>query len=170
MPKGVYTRRKRSLAERLSAKVDTNGPIPEHNPELGQCHVWLGALNSGGYGKIASGEPGKTIDVHRAAWELEHGPLPPGVWVLHRCDNPPCVRLSHLFTGDHGDNMTDMKFKGRGGSGRRNSQSKLTQADALAILRNPDGLSGAATALRFGVSRSVVCNIRKGKAWPHLLP
>lgn len=170
MPKGVYARRRRPLAARLFEKVDRNGPIPEHCPELGKCHVWTGAVNPGGYGKIASETRGKTVDVHRAAWTLEHGEIPEGMSVLHRCDNPPCVRGSHLFLGDHQANMDDQARKARQPSGARNGMAKLSEGDALLILQNPSEQTGVALARRFRVSPSIVCNIRKGKGWRHLLP
>lgn len=56
---------------------------------------------------------GKQTTAHRAAWIKAFGPLPTEVFVLHRCDNPVCINLDHLFLGDHADNMADKASKGR---------------------------------------------------------
>ena len=51
--------------------------------------------------------------MHRHAWEQAYGPIPEGMCVLHRCDNPPCYNAGHLFLGSKGDNLRDMCAKGR---------------------------------------------------------
>ena len=53
------------------------------------------------------------MGAHRWAWMLVHGSIPDGLHVLHRCDNPPCFRPSHLFLGTDADNARDMASKGR---------------------------------------------------------
>lgn len=57
----------------------------------------------------------RPIKAPRVRWELAHGPIPDGLWVLHTCDRPVCVRLEHLWLGTRSDNMRDMYAKGRGG-------------------------------------------------------
>lgn len=76
------------------------------------CWEWTGACVTKGYGHITSGR-GRQITVHRVAFELTNGPIPAGMFVLHRCDNPPCFNPEHLFLGTNLDNMRDAKSKGR---------------------------------------------------------
>lgn len=76
------------------------------------CWLWQGMTISGGYGRV--GWRGMKAVAHRVAWELTYGPIPEGLWVLHRCDNPPCCNPEHLFLGSRLDNIADMVAKGRG--------------------------------------------------------
>ena len=82
--------------------------IPE---PMSGCHLWIGCVNRYGYGKIRVN--GRQIAASRAAWIAAKGAIPPGLWVLHRCDNPPCVNPDHLFLGDRTANTRDMIAKGR---------------------------------------------------------
>lgn len=77
----------------------------------GECWVFLGALDEHGYGMIHRGEFNGRA--HRYVWLKLIGPTN-GLHVLHRCDNPRCVRPAHLWLGTHTDNMRDMTAKGRG--------------------------------------------------------
>ncbi len=56
---------------------------------------------------------GKPTTTHRIVREMGHGPIPKGMVVCHKCDNPTCVRPSHLFLGTYEDNMQDASKKGR---------------------------------------------------------
>lgn len=128
----------------------------------GPCWVWTGA-NSGryGYGKLTS-----HIYAHRAAWELSNGPIPSGLDVLHRCDNPPCCNPSHLFLGTARDNAADMLAKHRTPLGEERRLSKLTDAQ----VRDIRAASGLLTdiAARFGVSPSLIGLIRRGRRRTHV--
>src|SRR5688500_2653189 len=75
------------------------------------CWEWTGAKQPAGYGNFYF--RGVVQLAHRVAWELANGPVAVGQHVLHRCDNPRCVRIEHLFLGTHADNMRDMLSKGR---------------------------------------------------------
>jgi len=98
------------LAGRFWAKVQM---IPFH-----PCWEWAGSQGNG-YGQIgAGGGEAGSIGAHRASWLIHHGPIPDGVFVLHRCDNKTCVNPDHLFLGTPGDNMRDKVAKGRHNSPR----------------------------------------------------
>lgn len=103
---------RKSTPDDFWKKVDRNGPVPEHCPELGPCWIWTGGKKRKGYGAVSY--HGKTDRSHRLAWRLTNGPIPPETpCVLHRCDNPPCCNPSHLFLGDNAANTRDMVAKGR---------------------------------------------------------
>ncbi len=108
---------------RFWLSVDRAGPVPEHMPHLGKCWVWVGCKNKQGYGQFWRGayRGGSQQAAHRAAWEMEFGALPKPaefrkdtIYVLHKCDNPPCIRGTHLFLGTPEDNSQDMAAKSRG--------------------------------------------------------
>lgn len=87
------------------AKVDTSG----------ECWVWTGMRDPKGYGRLSRKRVSPApILVHRYSWRLAGNAIPDGLAILHRCDNPPCVRPSHLFVGTLTDNNRDMRAKGRG--------------------------------------------------------
>ena len=56
---------------------------------------------------------GKQTGTHRVSWILTFGEIPDGLFVLHRCDNPPCLNPQHLFLGTHLENIADKISKGR---------------------------------------------------------
>lgn len=70
-----------------------------------ECIVWDGGLTSTGYGYKY--EDGKQLAMHRLVWEKEHGPIPKGMHIRHKCDNKPCMLLEHLEIGTPKDNTRD---------------------------------------------------------------
>jgi len=75
------------------------------------CWEWTGGNFSWGYGAITF--DGRHTTAHRVFWTIANGPIPKGLFVLHKCDNPSCVRIDHLFLGTHTDNVRDCLRKGR---------------------------------------------------------
>lgn len=94
----------RTMEERFWEKVEKSDG----------CWLWTGSTISG-YGYLHSGDKlvRKPLRAHRASWAIHHGPIPDGLWVLHHCDTPLCVRPDHLFLGDRRANMLDAARKGR---------------------------------------------------------
>jgi hypothetical protein len=99
-----------SRKEQFWALVDRSG-----GPDA--CHPWTGGRSPKGYGVFRIYD--RAQRTHRIAWRLTCGPIPPGISVLHRCDNPPCCNPDHLWLGTNGDNNIDRTQKGRSADQRK---------------------------------------------------
>jgi hypothetical protein len=155
------------------SRVDKNGPIPAHCPELGRCWVWTRAKAvSNGYGIFGPAFK-RVYRAHRFAWVVTHGEITPGLYVLHACDNPPCVRPTHLSLGTQRDNMRDCANKGRvridGPKGATHHSAKLTEDQVRAIrARAAAGEMQRSLAREFSVTDTVVSAIVRRRTWKHL--
>lgn len=135
---------------------------------VSSCRPWRKATSHSGYGVIGAAEANpKQLKAHRVAWELNRGPIPEGLFVLHRCDNPPCVNPWHLFLGTSQDNMDDMTKKGRQTRGEKTNTAKLTHSEVRLIRASSD--RGAVLARRFGVSKWTVYAVLNRVTWKHVL-
>lgn len=96
-----------SVRERIEARVER---IP-----IAGCWIWTAQLNGAGYGVFGIRQAGQSVPVraHRLSYEAYLGPVPEGLFVLHRCDTRSCVNPAHLFVGTQRDNIQDMIAKGR---------------------------------------------------------
>ena len=133
------------------------------------CWLFTGYKNKKGYGKF---KVNKQILAHRFSYELHYGPIPKGMYVCHKCDNPPCIRPDHLFLGTQKDNMDDMLLKGRNNPkfGEDNAASKLTDAN-VRFIRSYPIYRGSQTELakQFNVSQELISKIVNNKNWKHII-
>jgi hypothetical protein len=118
------------------------------------CIEWQGRRNRQGYGINK-----KHVLAHRAAWQEAKGPIPEGLCVLHRCDNPACVNVEHLFIGTRADNAADRSAKGR--SSRHKAKLTLQQVSEI---RKSFGTQRQ-VAERFGISQTQVFRIKRALQW-----
>lgn len=130
------------------------------------CWLWTASLHDFGYGQIGrKGHGGTPIHSHVASWVLHNGAVPNQMCVLHRCDNPACIRPDHLFLGTRGDNLRDMTIKGRRVYGERHGRSKLKYSQVLEIRSLYGKITALEIAARFGICDSHVAAIGKNRLW-----
>jgi hypothetical protein len=121
------------------------------------CWLWTAGVNRDGYGQF--GAPDGSHAAHRYSLELVNGPIPDGLYVCHKCDQPACVNPDHLFLGTQTDNMHDAAVKGR----TRGGVPKLSKTDLTAILAARGAGDGCRlVGRRFGVSQMTVWKIWRG--------
>lgn len=142
-----------------------------HVDKAGECWEWTGGKERDGYGQFRLPN-GHRQAAHRYAWEWEHGePVPTGLVVMHKCDNPGCVNPDHLQVGTHADNMQDRNGKGRQARGVRHGNAKLTPDDVrtMRALYAKQGVTQVYLSKRFGVARSHVQRILAGERWTDVM-
>lgn len=181
--------------EQFWARLTPGGPD--------DCWVWTGPVDESGYGRIMWKK--RTMRCHRIAYELATCTKLPyigkkshkdSIYVLHRCDNPPCCNPNHLFLGTPHENALDAAAKGRTKSGKESGRyveprsldpnwappakgvfgsghhkAKLTEVDIIAIrTRREAGEHLSPLAKEYGVSVSTICGIAKHLFWRHVMP
>lgn len=136
------------------------------------CWEWQGRLNYSGYAAVDRKTPHARFTTgHRYSWYLENGPIPDGLFVCHRCDNPKCVNPSHLFIGTNIDNVADRVAKGRSARvrGDKSGMAKITDAQVLELRRlRREGVPLTELALRYGIDRQTVSAIGTGRQRSHV--
>jgi hypothetical protein len=148
------------------------------------CWPWTAGKEKRGYGRLFVN--GRNVTTSRFSFELHKGPIPNGLFVLHRCDNPPCCNPAHLFLGTLTDNSADMVSKGRQAKGENHGSrthpgavkkaitrgekhhaAKLNRHSAQEIvsLYRQGGITMQRLADKYGVHLVTVCDVIHGKTW-----
>jgi hypothetical protein len=129
------------------------------------CWPWQGSTRGRGYGILGMkrGEKWGSVQAHIFSYALHNGPIPDGLCVLHHCDNPPCVRPSHLFLGTRATNNLDMAMKER-------ATSPLTTAQVrqIRIRYERGGVTQKQLGVEFGVHTGTIKGIIQRRRWAHV--
>lgn len=136
--------------------------------DANECWEWQASRMNSGYGQFNL-RLGKVTTAHRVAWTLICGDIPNGLHVCHTCDNPLCCNPDHLYLGTPAENNADAGRKGhmaRDVRGEKNPHSKLTTQDVL-VIRSSE-LSNPALASIYGVTSSMIGQIRRRTSWKHV--
>lgn len=133
------------------------------------CWEWTASTAGKGYGQMKVPGERKQEYAHRISYMMHYGEIPEGMNVCHSCDNPKCVKPSHLFLGTVKDNLQDMKNKDRHLKGERNAKSKLTEEQVRHIHRlHDEGMSQGKIGKSFGVASGTIFKIIHGQRWNHI--
>lgn len=162
--------RRSSVGTPLVERLDYHSQ-PEPN---GGCWLWRGSITKGGYGHLKVELPGtrcrRAHPAHRLSWIAHRGPIPAGLWVLHKCDVRSCINPAHLFLGTHVDNMADMVAKGRHRCGdyrgEKHGSTTLSKQQVLKI--RADRRTYRVIGKDYGISPATVCRIKLGDTWTHV--
>lgn len=163
--------------EYVQRKLDTH-LVPE---PMSGCWLWPRSVDASGYGKV--GVPGGGWDrAHRLSYQVHVGPIPPGLFVLHKCDTPACANPDHLYAGTKSENAWDRERRGRGNhpsgddhaarripgmhAGTKNGRSKLTP-ELVRELRSmrASGVPVKDLSKKFGICDVAVYDIVNRKLW-----
>lgn len=158
-PEPTRKRRGRSLAERLSGKIDRSAGL------FGCWPFIANAKSDTGRGQIRALNPrtGKTYarEAYAVFWELHHGrPVAPGKVICHTCNNPLCCNPYHLREDTQTANMADAKRAGKL-AGRKLDTKKACKIVELA----QNGMTVPELAKRYGCGREAIRNVLRGQSY-----
>lgn len=133
------------------------------NPENG-CWEWQASTQFWGYGAFRLGK--SVTSSHRAAYRMFKGEIPKGIFVCHKCDNPPCCNPDHLFLGTQKENLKDADSKNRILKGEKCPWAKISDSDYLKIMVDPR--PNKEIAKSFNTTAKQVRQLKSGYSRKHL--
>lgn len=137
------------------------------------CWSWVGGSKAQkGYGLLQTGGRGSArVLAHRLSYEIHHGPIPDGLVVMHKCDNPNCVNPDHLRVGTTSENVKEAYEKRRKVSPFKRGadhHGALLNEEAVRIIRAHPTTPLKPLAAMFGCSTNAVSAVRNGRTWKHV--
>ena len=145
----------KTVKEKLLSKIKVN-------KDTG-CWEWNGCKRHRGYGAIAVN--GRLEQAHRISYIEFNGDIPEGMYVCHKCDNPPCINPDHLFVGTPKENSADCIRKGRAyrgfinqPKGAESRNAKLTDDDVRKIRVSTNRLKELSET--YGVSMATISKVK----------
>lgn len=147
-------------------------------PDLGECWEWKGERTKEGYGRVRY--RGRKVTVSYLVLLLTDSSFDKNLFALHYCDNPPCIRPSHLFGGTQLDNIKDCYSKNRGANGSITHpeaqvrgenvwMALLTEEKVKEIRRRyeTERVSQTTLAHEYGVTQTNISSIVRRLSWKH---
>jgi hypothetical protein len=161
----------RSVAADVNRRTGIEQRFWTHVAKGNNCWNWIGWQHRQGYGMLRINQEGESTMhlAHRVSWMIANRWEIPELDVLHKCDNPPCVRPDHLFLGTHAQNMADMVTKGRSACGERSGSARLTWTLVKELRRiyrphHPE-FGAAALARKYNMSYCAMYGAITGYYW-----
>jgi len=151
-------------------KTEIKYKLAYFNTVLGDFHICISHKPSSvGYPRTY--RDGKYQSIPRYIYERQHGCIPKGLVIRHKCDNKMCINPNHLEIGTHCDNMNDITERGLRLCGEDITQAKLNKTQVLQIkkeLCNYKRGDNTKIAKKYGVSITCITDIKAGRTWKHL--
>jgi hypothetical protein len=119
------------------------------------CWIWQLTVSEDGYGRVSVGR--SNIAAHRFYYEQRFGPIPDGLLLDHLCRVRCCVNPDHL------EPVTTLE------NTRRGLNCKLSPQEVTLVRElHARGSTLAQLSAQFGVTKSAIHLIVKGKNWKGL--
>ena len=144
---------------------------------LQECWEWKGGRSQFGYGKFSfylkSGKR-KTVNASQFAYRFplyKNGKRVDanGLFILHKCDNPPCCNPKHLYPGTFQDNADDAVYRKRMPIGENNGNARFTEYEIIRIREwYTNGKSKYWIARQVHTSESHITRIVNYDVWKYI--
>lgn len=152
-----------SPEERIGLRIKPNG----------ECREWTGCMSRKDPVTGVADRPVMRYEqrqqlVSRVVWKLTYGQIADGMVIAHHCDNPKCIRTSHLYEASQSRNILDAVSRNRWKAPRldNHNMAKLTCAQVAVIReRRAAGVSAKSLASEYGVCVDTIWLLLRRKTW-----